>query len=417
VLDSGLSAVSYGLLSEVNPSLNHVTLSTAQTVSGAKTHSGTVSMSSKSMYWAKGADIVSAATLVLGADGNYFDVTGSTGPVTAITVPAGTLFMLQFDSTPTLTHHATNLDLPSEANITAVAGDSLIGFATAANQVHVISYTKAAGTQIASVTQTQMADNAIGQAELKDATATNSLALPAGVSSTLGLTGGDYAMWTASADSLSSDLIGFGHTNTASGLIGVICTTATTFFTDERYFTASPPYNLGNGDIPMFILLTIDSGGNIVEISVAPDPPWAFKGPTIITPTHTINGKQFRRVATINNKNLHNISHSDPDMIKFMQGNVPIVHKDIEITQAVKNADMNLIPHPWFRNNRSGVTTVLLDPVGSLVNRFFDIYLNSNAREVFNIIHTGKITIGNTDIGANSPQGVMPVSVKWKLTP
>ncbi len=110
---------------------------------GNNTFSGTVTMSGKSMYWAKGADIASAATLVLGTDGNMFDVTGSTGPTTAITVPAGMLFMLQFDSTPTLTHHATNLNLPGGTNITAAAGDRLIGFATAANTVHVINYTKA----------------------------------------------------------------------------------------------------------------------------------------------------------------------------------------------------------------------------------------------------------------------------------
>jgi len=98
--------------------------------------------------FSKGGDIASATTLVLGTDGNYFDVTGSTGPIAAITVPAGTLFMLQFDSTPTLTHHATNLDLPGETDITAVAGDTLIGFATAANQVQVLSYTKASGEPI-----------------------------------------------------------------------------------------------------------------------------------------------------------------------------------------------------------------------------------------------------------------------------
>ena len=95
----------------------------------------------------KGADIASAATLVLGTDGNYFDVTGTTG-ISAITVAVNRLFRLQFDGALTLTHHATNLDLPGEANITTAAGDSLVGFATAANQVHVLSYTKADGTAV-----------------------------------------------------------------------------------------------------------------------------------------------------------------------------------------------------------------------------------------------------------------------------
>ena len=133
------------------------TISGNWTFSGTVTHSGTVTMSAKSMYWAKGADIVSAATLVLGTDGNMFDVTGSTGPITAITVPAGMLFMLQFDSTPTLTHHATNLNLPGAANITAVAGDRAICFATAANTVHILDYSFADSREFAPLPQGSIA--------------------------------------------------------------------------------------------------------------------------------------------------------------------------------------------------------------------------------------------------------------------
>ena len=111
-------------------------LSGNNTWSGNQIFAGTLTMSGKSMYWAKGADIASAATLVLGTDGNMFDITGTTGPITAITVPAGMWFQLQFDSTPTLNYHATNLNLNTGGdNYIAAAGDRFIGFATAANQV------------------------------------------------------------------------------------------------------------------------------------------------------------------------------------------------------------------------------------------------------------------------------------------
>jgi hypothetical protein len=54
--------------------------------------------------WAKGADIASAATVALGTDGNYFDITGTT-TITAITaLNAGTRVLLQFDGALKVTH-------------------------------------------------------------------------------------------------------------------------------------------------------------------------------------------------------------------------------------------------------------------------------------------------------------------------
>lgn len=105
--------------------------------------------------WSKGADIASASPLVLGADGNYFDVTGTTG-FSAITVAAGTLFMLQFDGALILTDGA-SLTLPGNANITTAAGDVLVGFATAADTVQVLSYMRALqqpGTHVVQVVNT-----------------------------------------------------------------------------------------------------------------------------------------------------------------------------------------------------------------------------------------------------------------------
>lgn len=87
---------------------------------------------------AKGADIASASPLVLGTDGSYFDVTGTTG-FSTITVAAGVgLFMLQFDGALTMTDGA-SLDLGG-ANITTAAGDRGVFFATAANTVKMLSF-------------------------------------------------------------------------------------------------------------------------------------------------------------------------------------------------------------------------------------------------------------------------------------
>lgn len=73
----------------------------------------------------EGAALTSAATLTLGTDGNYFHVSGSTGPITAISGTQAVVY-LTFDSTPTLTHSG-NLILHDSRDFIAAAGD-VLGF-------------------------------------------------------------------------------------------------------------------------------------------------------------------------------------------------------------------------------------------------------------------------------------------------
>jgi len=96
----------------------------------------------------KGGDLTSASPLVIDTDGNYFDVTGTTN-FAVMTVAANRQFTLQFDAALTMTHHATKIDLPGEANITTAAGDVATFQSTGANTVQCINYTRAAGTAIA----------------------------------------------------------------------------------------------------------------------------------------------------------------------------------------------------------------------------------------------------------------------------
>ena len=97
----------------------------------------------------KGGDIASASPTVIDTDGDHFDVTGTTN-FAAFTVTAGRRFTLQFDGILTMTHHATNLDLPGGANITTAAGDVAEFFATGTNTVQCVNYTKADGTAVVS---------------------------------------------------------------------------------------------------------------------------------------------------------------------------------------------------------------------------------------------------------------------------
>ena len=86
----------------------------------------------------KGGDIPSASTLVIDTDGDYFDITGTTG-ITAMTVDAGRRFTLQFDGAVTLTH-GSSLYLPGATNFTTEANDCLSFIASAANTVRCTGY-------------------------------------------------------------------------------------------------------------------------------------------------------------------------------------------------------------------------------------------------------------------------------------
>jgi len=97
---------------------------------------------------AKGADIASASTLVVGTDGDMFDITGTT-TITGMTVAADRSFTLQFDGALTLTHGA-SLVLPTTANITTAAGDVATFQSIAANTVICTGYLRADGTPLVS---------------------------------------------------------------------------------------------------------------------------------------------------------------------------------------------------------------------------------------------------------------------------
>ena len=74
------------------------------------------------VHMTKGADVASAATITIPADGNYHDVTGTTTITGINSVAVGTVQKLHFDGILTLTHDATNLILPGGKNITTFAG-------------------------------------------------------------------------------------------------------------------------------------------------------------------------------------------------------------------------------------------------------------------------------------------------------
>jgi hypothetical protein len=93
-----------------------------------------------------GADIASGAALPVLDDGHFNDVTGTTGITSIDALGIGSIKYLQFDGILTVTHHATNLVLPSGNNITTVAGQILVFYEYAAGDWRLISNSIPAST-------------------------------------------------------------------------------------------------------------------------------------------------------------------------------------------------------------------------------------------------------------------------------
>jgi hypothetical protein len=161
------------------------------------------------------------------------------------------------------------------------------------------------------------------------------------------------------------------------------------------YITSSPPYDLGDGEVPLFIFLHIKNG-IIDTVSTSIDPPWAHNGPTSTKPDRIEGiGGLKRKYKTI----------YIPD-----ESTGAIKTHEVEIDTVYKNKDMPIVPHPFILNNNESV--ILLDPVET--NYFLEL---QNAGENINsLIINDYIRLDNTPITRNAPPGVIASRFKWKNT-
>lgn len=63
---------------------------------------------------------------------------------------------------------------------------------------------------------------------------------------------------------------------------------------DVTYVQASPPYDLGDGEIPLFVFVKLDADGKMSQLSASIDPPWMYNGPTKTNYNKRVNGKKYR---------------------------------------------------------------------------------------------------------------------------
>ena len=180
----------------------------------------------------------------------------------------------------------------------------------------------------------------------------------------------------------------------------------------SRYIQASPPYNLGNGDVPVFIFADLDGSGVPISTWTAPDPPWANNGPTDIRPNFYAAGKGYklRKKWRSQIAKLRGTPAQRQEFFALLDASEDEL---VEVDQAMKQADMPLIPHP-FQGGLYG-TPVLLDPVGKMAERLASLHGDGEA--VSRLIADGYVQVDNVPLaGVAAPPGVTVYRGKWKVT-
>lgn len=181
----------------------------------------------------------------------------------------------------------------------------------------------------------------------------------------------------------------------------------------QRYVTASPPYDLGNGDIPLFVFAIVNnSTGAIESIWTAEDPPWANNGPTDIRPDYIRDGKKYqcRKVICDSLRARLKNKKTCADALAELKELEPT---EMEITQAIKQADMPLIPHPFLGNDMTGKTLVMLDPLSNAVQLMADMLSVGDSPN--DLAMEGFLKLGNEHkSGLIVPPGLIGVDVEIK---
>lgn len=279
------------------------------------------------------------------------------------------------------------------------------------------------------VNEVAMGASAISQGKLKSTTGDSSIQISGSSSDYCPmLPGGQYGFLTTvfnGTNALAHEAtVKTNSVTTAEQAMKVWFTnadvSAITFTARQRYVQASPPYDLGNGPVPLFIFAEVRSDGSPRALYVAPEAPWHYNGPTrICADFYTADGRPMRRVPQIiaehGNANVALTAGLTRAQWRDRLLTDPTV--DQEITQTIKQADMQIIPHPFSRTPASGHSIVLLDPVSPIMERLLALHELGIDESVSDLLYGGHLLIGTSPLPRHCPPGVMAVGCRWKNTP
>lgn len=314
----------------------------------------------------------------------------------------------------------------------------------------------AAGTGGApQIQQAAIASSAIGQSQLNTATGAVSNATIDPVSLTL--PGGSYGFYVqvAASSTVSNyktvSVVGIMKSQTTPATKGTALGSAystrigigvagATVYAQQRYIQASPPYDLGDGEVPMFIFAEIDKQtGKVVSAYEAPEAPWHYNGPTNTRADYYLNGVGYQSKKDSKSIDAAMIAAGHPagltresakalSMLAYQDYHMAFASADtveVEVTQAVKQSDMDYVPRPMesreditFYDHEDPIkaaktTVVMLDPVADLGT----IILSMKTHDEFDLLrllHDGDIIIDNEPLNRCGPAGVPVHGYRWR---
>ena len=266
----------------------------------------------------------------------------------------------------------------------------------------------------------------IDQANLK--TTTGSVSSSAAAGANLTLPGGSYGFYPqvqvggSSGDARTGEDFTFGSGYQTNIFLSNASDGAFATLAQQRYIQACPPYDLGDGDVALFLFALVNGNGKVLATYAAEDPPWANNGPTSIRPDFRDSlGREWqvlrpqvdlaRLRAARGASNELAVLRDELERVKAARLD-PAAYQRREITQALKQADMALIPHPFLQNNLGGLSVVLLDPPSEMCDSLRELQLAGES--VGTLLHQGYLRVDNQPLRRYAPPGVMPVAFKWK---
>lgn len=212
-------------------------------------------------------------------------------------------------------------------------------------------------------------------------------------------------------------------------------------FLTAYYLQASPPYDLGDGEIPLFVFALVDNTGQPRMTFVGYDPPWAVPARKILngtSPTSVLNDPVALSAAMdaidTHAENWAGVKQlkkqleqtQDAETRKSLNADIlsitNMIWTQVPQTHHEKNRHMGRVPHPFIHNDLGGggafassapLTPVMLDPMSDTMKHL--VLLHESGENVNALLHDGHIQLGSSHVaGRTGPPGVMVVSHEFK---